>query len=323
MTARQITARTLLIRRLFLGQHMWNYIIRFMLIIALFTSAQLFAADSSTACSKYPKGSEFSWNPSNQFVTARLSRFYNLNSLIDAAYKAKDFRKVRELAKENLALAAVYRCNWNYGNAIYDTNRILGLISLKDGDVNAAVSYLLQAGKSPGSPQLDTFGPNLDLANELLKRGQVTAVTAYLHEIRSFWTMDSGQIANWLSQIKKGKKPELDRFAAHEPGPLLLFIGWLLMVWPLVVSVSLLYARRKRIKKKIIFLIIAVLSGYTAIYLGGRALDYGIAAILTGSKNLSEVELNLLNYIPFVLMFLLPALAALVEARFFYSEAKD
>ena len=323
MTARQITARTVLIRRHFLGQHVWNYISQFVLIIALFASAQLFAADSSTACSKYPKESEFSWNPSNQFVTARLNRFYILNSLIDAAYKAKDFRMVKELAKENLALAVVYRCNWNYGNAIYDTNRILGLVSLKDGDVNAAVSYLLQAGKSPGSPQLDTFGPNLDLANELLKRGQVTAVTAYLHEIRSFWTMNSGKIASWLSQIKEGKKPELNRFAAHEPGPLLLFMGWLLMVWPLVVSASLLYARRKRIEKKILFLIVAVLSGYAAIYLVGQAFDYGIAEILTGSKNLSELELNILNYIPFVLMFLLPALAALVEASFFYSEPKE
>jgi len=58
-----------------------------------------------------------------------------------------------ELGAEYLELANTYRCNWNYGNAVHDANRYLGLISLKKGDTDAAVVYLREAGKSTGSPQ--------------------------------------------------------------------------------------------------------------------------------------------------------------------------
>jgi len=116
-----------------------------------------------------------SWNPENKFVTDRLKRFYALDDQIKAAYAANDSAGTGKLATEYLELANTYRCNWNYGNAVHDANRYLGLISLKKGDTDAAIVYLREAGKSTGSPQLDTFGPELDLANELLKLRKVGA----------------------------------------------------------------------------------------------------------------------------------------------------
>jgi len=38
---------------------------------------------------------------------------------------------------------------------------------LKEGKVEDAKHYLLEAGKTPGSPQLNSFGPDMSLAEEL------------------------------------------------------------------------------------------------------------------------------------------------------------
>jgi hypothetical protein len=110
-------------------------------------------------------------------VTPRLARFYQLGDEVQATYERANDVGVAERAKEWLELAVVYRCNWNYGNAIHDANRYLGLASLRAGKVDEAANFLVLASKSTGSPQLDTFGPELDLADALLKRGKTQAVT--------------------------------------------------------------------------------------------------------------------------------------------------
>lgn len=287
-----------------------------LLAVSLFASTSLFACDENVTCDKCAKESEFSWNPNNQFVTARLSRFYSLDDKITEAYKANDFDRVKELAKENLELATVYRCNWNFGNAIHDTNRVLGLVSLKSGDIDAAADFLLEAGKSTGSPQLDTFGPELDLANELLQLGKVDAVKSYLKDIKRFWEMDNGQVDIWLSEIEKGGKPQLDRFAGNKPGPLLMAIFWLATAWPLIVSVTFLYTQRKRIARKLLFLIIAVPSGYAAMYIGNWIIGYVFLAFIPDMEDLGEATLFLISYLPLGIVLLLPLLAVFLLARF-------
>jgi hypothetical protein len=51
-----------------------------------------------------------------------------------------------------------------YGNAIQDGNIVLCRIALLDGKVEAAKVSLKEAGKTPGSPQLGSFGPNMSPA---------------------------------------------------------------------------------------------------------------------------------------------------------------
>lgn len=294
-----------------------------LLVTVLFTSVPLRACDANVSCDKCAKESEFSWNPNNQFVTTRLSRFYSLNDNIAEAYKANDFGKVKVLAKENLELAAAYRCNWNFGNAIHDTNRILGLVSLKNGDIDAASNYLLKAGKSTGSPQLDSFGPELDLANELLQLGKVDAVQSYLKDIKAFWEMNNGQVDAWLAQIEKGERPQLDRFSAHKTGPLLLFMFWLVTAWPVIVSIVFLYAKRKLIIKKALFFIIAVSSGYAAMYLGNWIIGYVIQTFIPGIENLGKTTIFLMSYLPIGIVLFLPILVVSILFRFFQPNVKD
>lgn len=302
---------------------MYTHLSRYLLIVALLTSAPLLACEKDIPCDKCAKESEFSWNPSNQFVSARLNRFYRIGDEITAAYKANDFEKAKTLAKENLELASVYRCNWNYGNAIHDTNRILGLISLKSGDPDAAADFLLKAGKSTGSPQLNTFGPELDLANELLQRGKVDAVKAYLTDIKSFWEMNNGQVDSWLAAIDKGEKPELDSFAANKPGLFMMFLFWITLSWPLILSAAFLYRKRTRIKKKILYFIVAALSGYALMFLTNWIASYAIQAALSSMENLGQttmfLTMLLISYLPLGIVLLLPILVISYLARFFYA----
>jgi hypothetical protein len=102
--------------------------------------------------------------------------------------------------------------NWNDGNAVHKGNIILGRVALRRNDVAKAKQHLIAAGKTKGSPQLDTFGPNMTLAEELLKRGEKQVVLEYIDLCAQFWKMDNGAIAAWRSMINSDKLPS---FGAH------------------------------------------------------------------------------------------------------------
>jgi len=191
-----------------------------MQLIPLFFISILFFSEAVYSHSDEEKGAssekyaEYSWNPSNVNTSPRLMQFYELNQQIDQHYDDQNFAPLSKLIEEYLSLAEIYRNNWNYGNAIHDGNRILGLVSYNEGNIDAAVSYLIMAGESTGSPQLDTFGPNLDLADLLMRKGKIDAVVVYLRGVQKFWRMDEGIVDRWITAIEQGKRPKLDRFAS-------------------------------------------------------------------------------------------------------------
>lgn len=201
----------------------WMWIRSIVSLLALaysgLAAAQSFPATATCQtdehCDQCGKEPEVASNP--EYVTPRLEHFYELGDQVKAAYESANDAELTALAHEYLELANVYRCNWNYGNAIHDSNRYLGLASLRHGSADDAARFLVLSGKSAGSPQLDTFGPDLELANQLLQRGETEAVTTYLREIKHFWKMDRGQVDQWLAAIEKGEKPNLDRFSAMKP----------------------------------------------------------------------------------------------------------
>jgi tetratricopeptide (TPR) repeat protein len=190
------------------------------------------------------KGSEYSWNPSNKDTSARLTRFYSLEDLISAEYEKGNYEAAIEYINEYLELAALYKGNWNFGNAIHDSYRYLGLISYNQGDLNQAAKYLVKSSESTGSPQLDTFGPELDLANLLLQEGKVEEVTIYLNGIKRFWEMDNGVIDNWLEQINNGERPDLSRFEDYRMSLTQKIVNWLSLLWPVVISLIIYFIYR-------------------------------------------------------------------------------
>jgi hypothetical protein len=69
-------------------------------------------------------------------------------------------------------------------------------------------AFLLAAGNTPGSPQLDSFGPNMTLAKELFERGEKDAVIKYLQLCDKFWEMGHDRVKEWLAAIQAGGVPD-------------------------------------------------------------------------------------------------------------------
>ena len=122
------------------------------------------------------------------------------------------------------ALLAQDQKGWNYGNVIYDAHSILGRSALRQGKLQQARQELLAAGQTPGSPQLNSFGPRFTLARELLQHGEPAdreAVAEFLDGVARFWANPDKapdyrkadvlkklqQIETWKAEVRAGKTP--------------------------------------------------------------------------------------------------------------------
>jgi hypothetical protein len=133
--------------------------------------------------------------------------FYALNKAAKQSLTAGNMEDARKYADELLALAPKFSRDWNYGNAIHDGNLILGRIALSEGRTNEAKQFLLQAGASRGSPQMNTFGPNMSLAKDLLEKGERDTVLQYFELCRKFWKMGQQNLDAWSQEVRDGKVP--------------------------------------------------------------------------------------------------------------------
>jgi hypothetical protein len=124
-----------------------------------------------------------------------------------AAFQLGRLSQAKQLAEQTLTLAPCFRENWNDGNAIHFGHTVLGLVALTESDIAAAVVELRKAGETLGSPQLNSFGPTMQLARALLKRGETDAVLAYLQQCRKFWTSGTTWLDLWEQKIRKGQVP--------------------------------------------------------------------------------------------------------------------
>lgn len=115
--------------------------------------------------------------------------------------------KAKAYATELLMGAQADAGGWNYGNAVHKGHTVLGLVALRSDDVATARSQLLESGKTPGSPQLNSFGPNMTLANELLKRGERDVVVEYFDMCRKFWKLGGGKLDSWSKMVRNGEMP--------------------------------------------------------------------------------------------------------------------
>ncbi len=148
-----------------------------------------------------------------------------------AASDAGDAELATRYASELLA-KNTDASSWNYGNVVYEANQILGLAALKKGDIASAKRYLIAAGKTRGSPQLDSFGPEMTLAQGLLAKGEKDTVLEFLDLVAIFWArpkpghpeefaellrQHAATIEGWKAEIRAGRQPTLDRFSFPMP----------------------------------------------------------------------------------------------------------
>jgi hypothetical protein len=130
--------------------------------------------------------------------------------------------RVRALAQTQLDGAKATN-HWNYGNIIYQANELLGRVALRQGKTEEARRCLRAAGRTPGSPQLNSFGPQFTLARELLEHGEHAdreAVVAFLDDVATFWAKVEKspgrrvaedklkELDTWRQEIRDGKIPD-------------------------------------------------------------------------------------------------------------------
>lgn len=133
--------------------------------------------------------------------------FTHLPSAAAAAFHLGQFGEAKQFAERALALAPAFQDNWNYGNAIHLGHAVLGLLALNEQDSVAAIGELHASGKTPGSPQLNSFGPTMQLAKAFLKLGHVEPVLAYIEQCRVFWEMGGTWLDLWERKIREGHVP--------------------------------------------------------------------------------------------------------------------
>lgn len=134
-----------------------------------------------------------------------VSRFYLLVDLAKVAFVANQYEKAREYANTVLAEDS---SGWNSGNRIHHGNLVLGRIALAEGDVEEAKRRLIAAGETAGSPQLDSFGPNMMLAKELLQKGEKEVVLEYFSLCSRFWKMGQDRLEQWSDLVQANRVPD-------------------------------------------------------------------------------------------------------------------
>ena len=160
----------------------------------------------------------------------------------------RDLRKlaIQSLESGDTKAATKYAAEWMtkntnaqayyYGDWLHDGTQIMGLAALKEGRLDEAKNYLLKAGATPGSPRLNSSGPSMVLAQQLLEKDEKEVVIQYLDLVAKFWAHASEgylrkaeektpgaaaflvqlhkdhqkQIDLWKVQIRDGKKPKLN-----------------------------------------------------------------------------------------------------------------
>jgi len=147
------------------------------------------------ALARYEQAFEASRDPAK--------RFYLLTDLAPTALAAGQVEKAKTYSRALLDQAPSMEKDWNYGNAVHAGNTVLGLIALKDGDVAEARRLLLASANSRGGPQLNSFGPDMVLAKELLDKGERAAVTQYLELCRKFWRGHFGKLDEWKAALER------------------------------------------------------------------------------------------------------------------------
>jgi len=146
-------------------------------------------------------------------------RFLGLRAAADRALNLGNLDDADRLARELLDLAPAYDKDFYHGNALHHGNLLRGRAALKRGDIKGAGDFLRAAGRTPGSPQLNSFGPNMLLAKELLEAGEREAVLEYLESCKAFWSIKTAATSvgavppaaaldAWADAIREGRVPD-------------------------------------------------------------------------------------------------------------------
>lgn len=117
--------------------------------------------------------------------------------------------------------------SWNYGNIIFEAHSLLGRLAVIEADVEEAKKQLLASGRTPGSPQLNSYGPKFILARQLLEKGERDTVLEFFDLVARFWAnpgvrteVNAKSVAEehlalleeWRKQVQAGEIPNANKW---------------------------------------------------------------------------------------------------------------
>lgn len=141
-------------------------------------------------------------------LTDGAAREVFLVNLAKNAFVAGQYAKAREYAE-----AALHdnSSGWNHGNRTHWGHLTLGRIAFAEGNIEEAKYRLIAAAMIQGSPQLNSFGPDMTLAEELLEACQKDVVLKYFELCAVFWESGQDDLADWTALVKFDRKPDFSR----------------------------------------------------------------------------------------------------------------
>jgi tetratricopeptide (TPR) repeat protein len=135
-----------------------------------------------------------------------LQAYMKMTRQLFESLRSGDFATAETIAPEILSMVETYRAaSGMYGDNLFNAYDALGRAAFQKGDFESAQQYLLKAADTPGSPNLDSFGPSLWLAKALLDQGYREAVIAFLRSSKTFWKNPA--IDQWIVNIQAGGHP--------------------------------------------------------------------------------------------------------------------
>lgn len=142
-------------------------------------------------------------------ATSEFERYLALDTAAKRAFVMGKTEDARSYATESLSLDQKFKDEpWRGGDSVHNGNLVLGRIAAGEGQIEEAKQYLLEAGKTTGSPVLRSFGPNMSLARDLLQNGESETVLQYLDLCRKFWGSGSEKLEQWAEEVKAGRMPD-------------------------------------------------------------------------------------------------------------------
>ena len=139
-------------------------------------------------------------------LSDKLGRDSILPRLGKVAFAAGEMEKAKAFAAAMLEPSDDKAEDWNRGNKTHHGNNLLGQIALAAGNIEEAKEHLIKAAKTSGSPQLGSFGPNMQLADELLKAGEKEVVLKCFDLCEKFWDMGEEKLNAWRTSVKDGNR---------------------------------------------------------------------------------------------------------------------
>jgi hypothetical protein len=183
--------------------------------VVIFAAAGLGATAVSIVGPPLARRAASAWDDYQELRADELTRgqqhSYDLSDVVRRAARSNSGADVMrgKAAAEELVARPIPAWDTERGNAIHYTNLLMGRIALLQGNLEAARCHLLEAGRTPGSPQLDDYGPDMTLAQEMLERGESATVLQYFEECDKFWLRhEKNRLAEWGSAVRSGHMPD-------------------------------------------------------------------------------------------------------------------